>query len=59
MERNSGMRPSLDFRMIFAFNLIVYFDFFKHLGTTPCLLAGKKKKERNESTDWIPITFKF
>lgn len=55
MERSAGMRPSLDFRVKFAFNLMVYFDFFKYLGITRCLLAEKKKRERNKSIDWIPI----
>lgn len=48
--------PSLDFRMVFAFNLMLYFDFFKTPGDRS--MPFGRKKVRNESIDWIPITFK-
>lgn len=59
MEGRGGVRPSLDFQMIFAFNAMVYFDFFQNTWETRhAFWQKKKKKGRNESIDWIAITFK-
>lgn len=44
MEGSAGVRPSLNFRMIFAFHLMVYFDFFKTPGDHSMPL-GRKKEE--------------
>ena len=45
MEGSTGMRPSLDSRMIFAFNLMVYFDFFKTPGNHSMPFDREKKEE--------------
>lgn len=45
MEGRGGVRPSLDFQMIFAFNAMVYFDFFQNTWETRHAFWQKKKKE--------------
>lgn len=44
MEGSVGVRFLLDFRMIFVFNLMVYFDFFK-IFRDYFMFLGRKKEE--------------
>lgn len=46
MEGRGGVRPSLDFQMIFAFNAMVYFDFFQNTWETRHAFWQKKKRKK-------------
>lgn len=54
MEGSTGVRPSLDFRMIFAFNLMAYFDFFKTPGNH-FMPFGRKKGEMKAQIGFLSL----
>lgn len=54
IQGSTRVRPSLDFRMIFAFNLMAYLDFFKPAGDHS-MPFGRKKEEMKGSIGFLSL----